>query len=237
MSITSTTTQTTSPLATTSPATTSSTATSSAGSSSQTNDALSALSSNMNNFLSLLMTQLQNQDPTSPLDANSFTTELVQFSGVEQQIQTNTSLTQLIQLTQAGEMMQSSAMVGKQVSVTSDHIPLQNGSGALQFTESSAQPVIVSVYNDSGALIRQDTVNATAGQNTWNWDGTDSSGNSVPDGSYKVAVMAADASGTATAVPFTVLGTATGVQKQDNSMQLQLGALGVDFGAVQSVNQ
>ena len=36
---------------------------------------------------------------------NQFTSELVQFSSVEQQIDTNTSLTQLIQLTQGSEVM------------------------------------------------------------------------------------------------------------------------------------
>ena len=58
--------------------------------------ALNSLSANFGDFLKLLMTQLQNQDPTSPLDTNQFTSELVAFSGVEQQINTNTSLTQLI---------------------------------------------------------------------------------------------------------------------------------------------
>ena len=77
----------------------------------------------------MLMTQLQNQDPTSPMDTNQFTSELVQFSSVEQQINTNTSLTQLIQLTQGGEVMQASAMTGKQVTASSDHVPLQNGTG------------------------------------------------------------------------------------------------------------
>ena len=91
------------------------------------NTALTSLSANFGDFLNLLMTQLQNQDPTSPLDTNQFTSELVQFSSVEQQINTNTSLTQLIQLTQAGEVMQASAMTGKHVTVTSDHVPLQNG--------------------------------------------------------------------------------------------------------------
>ena len=55
--------------------------------------ALTSLSSNFGDFLNLLMTQLQNQDPSSPLDTNQFTTEQVQFSGVEQQINTNASLT------------------------------------------------------------------------------------------------------------------------------------------------
>jgi flagellar basal-body rod modification protein FlgD len=76
--------------------------------------ALSSLSGNFTDFLKMLMTQLQNQDPTSPMDTNAFTTELVQFSSVEQQINTNTSLTSLIQLTQAGEVMQGSNMTGKQ---------------------------------------------------------------------------------------------------------------------------
>src|SRR5689334_9099418 len=58
-----------------------------------------ALSSNFGDFLNMLMTQLKNQDPSSPLDSNQFTQELVSFSSVEQQINTNNSLTQLIQLT------------------------------------------------------------------------------------------------------------------------------------------
>ena len=44
--------------------------------------ALNSLSANFGDFLKLLMTQLKNQDPTSPLDTNQFTTELVQFSSV-----------------------------------------------------------------------------------------------------------------------------------------------------------
>ena len=105
------------------------------------NNAMQSLSSNFSNFLTMLMTQLKNQDPSSPMDTNQFTTELVQFSSVEQQINTNTSLTQLIQLTQAGEVMQGSNMVGKQVTVQSDHVPLQNGKGTVTFTAPSAEPV------------------------------------------------------------------------------------------------
>ena len=79
--------------------------TSAPGSAPSGQTALTALSSNFGDFLNMLMTQLKNQDPSSPLDSNQFTQELVSFSGVEQQINTNNSLTQLIQLTQAGELM------------------------------------------------------------------------------------------------------------------------------------
>ena len=115
-----------------------------------TQAASNALSGNFQTFLQMLMTQLQNQDPTSPMDTNAFTSQLVQFSSVEQQINTNSSLTQLIQLTQASGVLQSTAMVGHRVSVTSDHLALQNGAASVQFTAPGAGPVAVAVYNDSG---------------------------------------------------------------------------------------
>ena len=210
-------------------------ATSSTAASQTGSTALNSLSANFGDFLKLLMTQLQNQDPTSPLDTNQFTSELVAFSGVEQQINTNTSLTQLIQLTQAGEVMQASAMTGKQVTVSSDHVPLQNGKGTIQFTAPAAEPVGIAIYSDSGTKLRDATLMAVKGSNTWTWDGTDSSGHTLPDGSYKVAVVGANADGTTSALSFSVVGTATGVQNQSNSIQLQLGALSVDFSKVQSV--
>ena len=48
----------------------------------------------------MLTTQLQHQDPLSPLDTNQFTQQLVQFASVEQQINMNTSLSTLISLQQ-----------------------------------------------------------------------------------------------------------------------------------------
>ena len=199
------------------------------------NNALNSLSANFGDFLKLLMTQLQNQDPSSPLDTNQFTSELVQFSSVEQQINTNTSLTRLIQLTQAGEIMQGSSMTGKRVTVSSDHLPLQNGQGAIQFTAPAAQPVDIAIYNDSGAKLSESMLMATKGSNTWTWNGKTSSGTTLPDGSYKVAVTGANTDGTTSPLTFSVIGTATGVQSQSSGMQLQLGALSVDFSKVQAV--
>ncbi len=222
-----------------SPSSTSGAATTQAGASASSQagqTALTALSGNFSNFLQMLMTQLKNQDPTSPLDSNQFTQELVEFSGVEQQINTNSSLTQLIQLTQAGQVMQGSAMEGKKVTIQSDQIPLQNGSGSVQFNAPNAEPVAIAITSSAGQQLRDVTLNATAGQNTWAWNGTDNNGNKVPDGAYNIAVVGASSDGSTKAVPFTVSGTATGVQGTSSSgVELQLGSLPVSFGAVQSV--
>ena len=211
-------------------------AASSQSSQSNTQNALSQLSGNFSDFLNMLMTQLQNQDPTSPLDTNQFTSELVQFSGVEQQINTNNSLTQLIQLTQAGEVMQSSAMAGKQVSATSTQIPLQNGSGSVNFTAPSAGTVAVTVTNSSGQTVRTAVVSATKGQNTWTWNGESDSGTSLPDGAYGISVNAVNSDGSTSALTFSVTGTATGVTSSStNGVQLELGAVTVPFSSITSV--
>ena len=195
-------------------------------------NALAALSSNFSDFLGMLMTQLKNQDPTSPLDTNQFTSELVQFSGVEQQISTNSSLTQLIQLTQAGEAMQGSQLAGKQVTVTSTQIPLQNGTGHVDFTTPAAEPASIVITDANGQAVRTVSLNAAAGPNSWTWDGTDSAGATVPDGAYNISVLGGANN---TPLPFTVTGTATGVRSTASGMQLELGPVEASFGALQSV--
>ena len=201
----------------------------------QGTNALGTLTSNFSNFLGLLMTQLRNQDPTSPMDANRFTSELVQFSSVEQQINTNTSLTQLIQLTQATEITQSSAILGKQVTVQSNQIALQNGTGSLRFTAPGPETVTISVQDGKGTAIRQATMKASAGDNGWTWDGKGAHGQTLSDGAYNVVVTGGAAGAKAAALPFTVVGTATGVTAQNNVVNLRLGSLSVPFSAVRSV--
>ncbi len=162
---------------------TSSSSTSSSDSASGQN-AIDQLSGNFQDFLQMLMTQLQNQDPTSPLDTNEFTQELVEFSGVEQQINTNTSLNQLISLNQASEIIQGSALAGKTVNVDSTSMPLQDGSGSLTFTAPAAENVLINITNSASQTVNSAIVSATAGQNTWTWNGQSSSGTQMPDGAY-----------------------------------------------------
>ena len=208
---------------------------SSSGTGAQGGNALGSLASNFNNFLTLLMTQLKNQDPSSPMDTNQFTNQLVQFSSVEQQINTNTSLTQLIQLTQASQVTQSSAILGKQGAVESAQIPLQGGSAALRFTAAGTANVSIAVRDTAGLKVRDATLNGVSGAQTWTWDGKDNTGRSVPDGAYTVAVTGGPAKATPTALPFTVSGTVTGVTSQNNTVNLQMGGLSVPFSAVRSV--
>jgi flagellar basal-body rod modification protein FlgD len=194
------------------------------------NSSLASLGSNFTDFLNMLMTQLQNQDPTSPMDTNDFTSELVQFTSVEQQINTNSSLTQLIQYTQDGAMLQSAQMVGKQVAVTSSQLALQNGAAGLSYTATSAGPVAITVTDAAGNVLDQQTMQASQGQNSWSWNGQTSTGTQLPDGAYNVTVTQGGS-----ALPFAVTGTASGIQNTSSGLTLQLGAVSVPFSSLVSV--
>jgi flagellar basal-body rod modification protein FlgD len=191
--------------------------------------ALQTLNGNFNQFLTMLTAQLQNQDPTNPMDTQSFTTELVQFSGVEQQIATNTNLTQLVQLTQAAQVMQGGSVVGHTVSVTGSQLALQNGQATLDYTASVAGPATMTVSDAAGHTLYSHTVTASAGSNSWTWDGRTSAGTQLPDGAYTVGVTGSDGK---TKLPFTVRGLVTGVQNNSGTVTLQMGGLSVGLSAL-----
>jgi flagellar basal-body rod modification protein FlgD len=200
-------------------------------------NALQTLSSNFNDFLSLLLTQVKNQDPTAPTDTTQFTTELVQFTGVQQQVATNTNLNQLISLQQTSQVLQSSDLVGHHASVQASQITLQSSTGQVSFTGTAGEPVAVAVVDSSGNVLRDASITANAGANSWTWDGLDNNGNQVPDGAYRIALETAPSGGgTPTAVPYTVQGVTTGVSTNGTTTMLQLGALSVPLSAVQDIS-
>ena len=197
--------------------------------------ALGNLSGNFSTFLSLLMTQLKNQDPSSPMDANQFTSQLVQFSSVEQQIGTNSNLKQLIELSQASQIEQSASVIGKAVTVNSTQLSLQNSTAKVNFNTAAAEPVGIVVYNSAGAQVQTATLTSAAGATSWTWNGQNANGGTMPDGAYKVSVTALGVNGVSAQVPFTVTGTVTSVQNNAGTVQVQMGGLTLPFRAVQSV--
>src|SRR6202046_4882218 len=78
------------------------------------------LAGNFNTFLTLLTTQLQNQDPLSPLDTNQFTQQLVEFASVEQQVNMNSNLQTLIAMQQTSASLQALQLVGANVTINSN---------------------------------------------------------------------------------------------------------------------
>lgn len=208
----------------------------SAASASSSSTGLSSIADNFNSFLTMLTTQLKNQDPSAPTNADQFTSEIATFAGVQQQVNTNTNLNQLISITQSGQVVSGSSLVGQQASATSAQMPLQSGKGNIDFQTAAAEPVAIAVTDSSGNVVRSVQQMSSAGSNSWSWDGKDNSGNTMPDGAYGVAVETQDANGNPLAVPFTVKGTITAVSKAaSGDVMLNMGGESVNMNTVTGI--
>jgi flagellar basal-body rod modification protein FlgD len=221
--------------------TTNTTGTTSSSNSSSTNTSTSSssldqLASNFNSFLTLLTTQLQNQDPLDPLDTNQFTQQLVEFAGVQQQVDMNTNMQTMISLQQASEASSALNMVGATVTLNGTSAALTSSSPAT-WTLNSAGPATgnVTVTNSSGSVVYTGTTSLNSGSNTYTWNGTGNTGQSWPAGQYTIAVTATGASGQSVTVTPQVSGTVTGVDLSKTPPQLIVGGTDYAMSAVQSV--
>jgi flagellar basal-body rod modification protein FlgD len=70
-------------------------------------------------FLKILMTQLQNQDPTNPMEDREFISQLAQFSSLEQTMNMAKSISTLVESQMVSPIVQYSHMIGKIVSYES----------------------------------------------------------------------------------------------------------------------
>ena len=132
------------------------------------------LGGDLNTFLTLLTTQLQNQDPTDPLDTNQMTNQLVQFASVEQQIAMNQNLSSMISLQQSSQLTAAAPMIGRRVEVTSDHVALQNGSAEVRLPAAgTARTADITVMDANGRTLRTQSVTLGSGATGWTWDGRD----------------------------------------------------------------
>ena len=159
-------------------------------------DAMKQLSGNFSTFLTLLTTQLKNQDPTSPMDSNQFTQQLVMYSQVEQQITSNDNLKTLIAQGTSNAATLAAGYLGKKVSVTTGNASLSGGAANWTYNLSgNAATTQLSVTNASGKTVFTTTGQTTAGNSSFAWNGKDNNGNQLPDGTYKLTVTAADSAG------------------------------------------
>jgi flagellar basal-body rod modification protein FlgD len=204
----------TAPSATTAPTVVSGTTTLPAGSTSSNTNALASqqIAGNFQTFLQLLTTQLQNQNPLSPLDTNQFTQQLVEFAGVEQQLNANDSLKTLVSLQQTAQSTQALQFVGKTAVVKGSTSSLTNSTATWDLNVPSNSNVTLSIANSVGQTVFTGTYSANAGNNqpfTWNGKGND--GTQWPDGQYTLTATAVDTNGNSVGVTTEVQGVVSSV--------------------------
>jgi flagellar basal-body rod modification protein FlgD len=170
------------------------------------------IAGNFQSFLTLLTTQLQNQNPLDPLDTNQFTQQLVEFAGVQQQLNTNDSLATLVSLQQTAQSTQALGFVGKTAVVNGNTAALTSSTATWDLSVPSNSTVNISITNSTGQTVFTGNYAVNAGKSqpfTWNGVGTDGTQN--PDGQYSLTATAADSNGNNVAITTQVQGVVNSV--------------------------
>lgn len=216
---------------------TSSTSSTSSSSASSANALASQqIAGNFQSFLQLLTTQLQNQNPLDPLDTNQFTQQLVEFAGVQQQLNTNDSLATLVSLQQATQSTEALSYVGKTVTVSGNTATMANSEAVWALSVPSASTVDVSIASSTGQNVFNGTYNVSAGNNQpFEWNGMGSDGTQNPDGNYTLTATAKDSAGNTVAVTTSVGGVVSSVDLTQSPPLLTVGGQTYTLSQIQSI--
>ncbi|SIN78295.1 flagellar basal-body rod modification protein FlgD [Sulfurivirga caldicuralii] len=192
-------------------------------------------------FLRLLTTQLQNQDPTDPLDPKDMITDLTGFNQLEATLKLNKSMAEVVQGFANLQTMQAATLIGKHVKVQAEsleHVAGQPEQIKLDIATPLKDAKLV-ISDGSGVVKEMDLGTVNAGEQVINWDGTDSLGQNVPAGPYKVIAYGEDENGEIQSIATILPTRVTSVAIQDGGtlkLTLATGEV-VDMNNVREISQ
>ncbi len=143
-------------------------------------------------FLKLLVTQMQNQDPLSPMDNAEVTSQLAQISTVSGIDKLNSTLEKLVADSDARRSLEAATMIGRSVLIPGDSMKLENhtGIGGFELAE-PADKLIITIKDSAGIAVRDIDLGAqAAGIGTFAWDGIANSGDEAAGGQYTFTLKA-----------------------------------------------
>jgi flagellar basal-body rod modification protein FlgD len=202
------------------------------------NNALASLANNSQTFLTLLTTQLKNQDPTSPLDTNQFTSQLTQMTGVEQQLLSNQLLQSLVTQSAGTNVASAVGLIGKDVTADGSQSVLNNGAATWNYTlGDNAANVAVQITDVNGNVVYNGSASGAAGAQSITWNGQTTAGQQEPNGGfYTISITATDASGRAVPSSTAISGTATAVEEVGGQTMITIDGAQVPMTAITGVN-
>ena len=136
----------------------------------------------------------------------------MQFAGVEQQLKTNDSLSQLVTLQQTTQATQALGFVGKTALVDGTTASMTNSSATWHLNVPSDATVDITVANASGQTVFTGKYTAGAGTDVpFTWNGMGNDGTQWPDGKYTISATGKDVANNNVGIAAQVQGTVSSV--------------------------
>jgi flagellar basal-body rod modification protein FlgD len=122
-------------------------------------------------FLNILLTQLENQNPLYPMDTSEYTNQLIQYSQLEQQLETNEGVKDLNTATQSNASIMALSYVDQRVELQTNIAPAQDNKATWNyFVEGQASDVKLTVTKEDGTVIYNDDGSTSIGSQTFELD-------------------------------------------------------------------
>ncbi len=195
-------------------------------------------------FLRLLTTQLRLQNPVRPYDGQELAAQLAVFSQLEQLL----SIRQLMELEvgQLSALMESigsasaPALLGNTVRAEAGRL-LLGVQGSVRVGCEISQGTValrMEVLAPDGRVLRSvERRGVPAGEQWFEWDGTDAAGNRLPAGEYRIRIVATMEAGGERELSALVEGVVEAVRFAADGAYLRLGGVEVPLSAVLEVRR
>lgn len=191
--------------------------------------------SEYNSFIKLLVAQLRNQDPMQPLDSTQFVEQLATFSGLEQQVQSNSALSSIATMMNDLTGLMAGQWLGETVSFEASQIPF---SGDVINFKANLPPgtasSILTIKDSAGQTVWSETLDPDT--RIHSWDGMTASGARAPEGDlyqYSIDTYDTESVHLSTISP-RVVTTVTSIASEDGAILVNTAAgLSANLGSVQ----
>ena len=145
-------------------------------------------------FMKLLLTELQHQDPTDPMDSDKILSQTSQLAQLESQEKTNDALEALTASFANNTNFSAVSAIGKyaklenKLALTNDENGNPNPINFELDFEENIESGTIKIYDENFYLVKTlDIEKGDAGTQSFNWDGTNDAGVYANGGSYTIA--------------------------------------------------
>jgi len=151
-------------------------------------------------FLALMVAQMENQDPTEPMDNMQFIAQLAQFGTVSGVQELNDAFTGLAAAMSGNQALQAASLVGRDVVTDTNMGTLRevvDDAGETAYVldatvdfGGAAAGGNLYVQDESGRLVYSASLPPAEGELKVRWDGRDEEGSLLPPGRYRISAEA-----------------------------------------------
>ena len=194
-------------------------------------------------FLKLLITQLQYQDPTSPMDSEKILQQTSQLASLETQQNTNKALEELSTSFKQNKNFAAVASIGKYAKLDTSVKLTKNSDGKtnpVTFTLNFAEDIksgTIQIYDEQNRLVKTINIDeGTKGKHSYTWKGLTDAGENAKSGTYKIVANYINPDGVTLQADFGAY-KIDSVKFDGGKTYLKLNGSFVDFSKVQEIFQ